>query len=611
VTDYAQRFDSLRKRFSERDQRMREVALVRAGHADQVFPGLFPEGNWSRPIIANLIDVVARDFAEQAGVIPTLTASGDSALEESQRSKADKRTKIANFYVASSKLATQMIRAADQFATYGFVPLRVEPHFKENRPHIHVEHAMGAYYDIDRFGRVNLYCHVFQRKAGDLAAMFPEQADQILKRGAFGASQDANQMLEVVRWYDMNNTAMFVPERQGLLLAQSRNLLGRVPVAIAMRNSLDGEARGQFDDVLPVFAAKARLALLTMEAVQKSVEAPLALPQDVTQLTVGPDAIIRSNSPEKIRRVPIEVPQYAFAENNVLSEELRLGTRFPESRAGQPEGSIVTGQGIKALQAGFDGQIKTAQSILGEALGEAVSLALATDELYFPDLKKEVSGAANGVPFRLEYTPSKDIDGKYGMNVEYGLMAGLDPNRALVFALQARGDKLLSRNFVRRNLPVTLNSSEEERAIDMEEMRDSLKAGVAALAAAIPQMASQGQDPTQIIEKMATVIAERKKGTPLEDAVAKAFEPPKPEPEEQQPDPSDLLQQLGGTEDPEAAAAMAAREGSGAPAPQGGPGPGMDNPMQQGPPPMQQLLAGLTGAGNPVLAGRVVRQVPA
>ncbi len=31
--------------------------------------------------------------------------------------------------------------------------------------------------------------------------------------------------------------------------------------------------------------AKARLALLTMEAVQKSVEAPLALPTDVTQLS--------------------------------------------------------------------------------------------------------------------------------------------------------------------------------------------------------------------------------------------------------------------------------------------------------------------------------------
>ena len=136
----------------------------------------------------------------------------------------------------------------------------------------------------------------------------------------------------------------------------------------------------------------------------------------------------------------------------------------------------MPGQGVKALMAGFDGQIKVTQSILGEALGEALSIALATDEAYFPDVQREVSGNANGVPYKLKYRPSTDIAGNYGLTVEYGLMAGLDPNRALVFALQARGDKLISRGFTRRNLPITMNASEEERAIDMEEMRDALKA---------------------------------------------------------------------------------------------------------------------------------------
>lgn len=596
MSDYAHKFDALRKRFSERDERMREVSLVRAGHADQVFPGVFPTQKWSRPIVANLIDVVARDFAEQAGVIPTISASGDSALEESSRTKADKRTKIANFYIASSKLGIDMIRAADQYATYGFTPFRVEPHFKQNRPHIHVENSMGAYFDRDRFGQVNLYCHTFRRKAGDVAAMFPEHADKILKRGMFG-EQDQNQIIEIVRWYDAKTSVMFIPEREGLILAQAPNLLGRVPVSIAQRNSLDSEARGQFDDVLFVFAAKAKLALLTMDAVQKSVEAPLALPQDVTQLTVGPDAVIRSNSPEKIRRVPLDVPQYAFAENNVLSEELRLGTRFPESRAGQPEGSIVTGQGIKALQAGFDGQIKTAQSIMGEALGEAISLALATDELYFPSKTKEVSGSANGVPFKLSYTPAKDINGEYGVNVQYGLMAGLDPNRALVFALQARGDKLLSRRFVRNNLPVTMNASEEERAIDMEEMRDSLKAGVSSLAAAIPQMVSQGQDPTKIIEQMAMVIDQRKKGVPLEDAVAKAFKPAPPPEEKKEPEAADSMFGESAPDEPQQEEIPA--------------GPVTNQALPQGPPAMQQLLAGLTSSGQASMSNRVVRNVPA
>jgi hypothetical protein len=588
VTNYAAKFDAIRKRNAERDKRMREVALVRAGHAEQVFPGLFPEGTWSKPIVANLIDVVAKDLSEQIGVIPTITATGDSTLDESSRSKADKRTKIANFYIASSRLATNMIRAADQFITYGFVPLRVEANFKDKRPHIHVESAEGSYFDVDRFGVVNVYCHVFQRRAGDLAAKFPEHADKILKKSAFGASVDANQFIEVVRWYDANESVMFIPEREGLVVAKAANPLGRVPVAIAQRPSLDGEQRGQFDDVLPVYAAKARLALLMMEATQKSVEAPLAIPQDVTQLSVGPDSVIRSNSPDKIRRIPLDMPSMTFAENNLLGEELRFGTRFPESRAGQADGSIVTGQGVKALQAAFDSQVKVAQAMLGEALGDAVAIAMAVDDAYFPNLSKEVSGTANGVPYKLRYKPATDINGNYGVMVEYGLMAGLDPNRALIFALQARGDKLLSRNFVRRHLPITLNSNEEERAIDMEEMRDSLKAGVASLAAAIPQMTSQGQDPSEIIERMASVIAARKKGVAIEDAVAKAFEK-KEEEQEQAGDINPLappgMQDMSGPVENEA--------------------------LPQGPPPMQQLLAGLTGSGNPVMAGRVVRQVPA
>lgn len=169
-------------------------------------------------------------------------------------------------------------------------------------------------------------------------------------------------------------------------------------------------------------------------------------------------------------------------------------------------------------------------------------------------------------------------------------MAGLDPNRALVWGLQARGDKLISRGMLRRNLPISLNAGEEERAIDIEEMRDSLKGSIASLAQAIPQMVMQGQDPMQIVEKMAAVIDERKKGTPLEDAVAKAF---KPEPAPKQPE---MQPGMPGEPAPEEMGAEMGGELPQAP---------------QGRPAMQELLAGLTGSGNPVLSGRVTRQIPA
>ena len=87
--------------------------------------------------------------------------------------------------------------------------------------------------------------------------------------------------------------------------------------------------------------------------------------------------------------------------------------------------------------------------------------------------------------------------------------------------------------------------------------------------------------------RSATVIEARKSGVPLETAVAKAFKPEKPK-QSQTPE----------------AAAPAAPE-------QQGMGGGMPQMQPQGRPAMQELLAGLTGSGNPVLSGRVTRQIPA
>jgi len=56
-------------------------------------------------------------------------------------------------------------------------------------------------------------------------------------------------------------------------------------------------------------------------------------------------------------------------------------------------------------------------------------------------------------------------------------------------------------------------------------MRDSLRIAVAQYAQAIPALASQGQDPTQIISRIAEVIQGRQKGQSLESVIEKAFAP--------------------------------------------------------------------------------------
>ncbi len=65
---------------------------------------------------------------------------------------------------------------------------------------------------------------------------------------------------------------------------------------------------------------------------------------------------------------------------------------------------------------------------------------------------------------------------------------------------------------------------------DIEEMRDSLRVAMAQYAQAIPALAAQGQDPSQIVSRIAEVIKGRQKGKQLETIVDEVFAP-EPQPE--------------------------------------------------------------------------------
>ena len=567
---------------TDRDARMRAVQLVRTGHANLLYKGIFPS-DWPQPIIANTIDVVAQDLSESVGTLPTFAAAGDSILEESRRNRADKLTKIINYYTYNSRLGTRLVQGADRLMTYGFLPIRVEPDYENHTPYIQLDDPMGSYFYRDRFGNMKAYLRIFKRRAAELASMFPEHADAFEKKSLDQWGNKSNPYIELVRFWDKDSERLvMIDNKSPQILSEVQNEMGRLPVIIAGRPTLDNQPRGSFDDVLWVFAAKAKLALLSLEATQKAVEAPIALPTDVQEMAFGPDAILRSNNPERIRRVPMELPQSSMITEAKLDDELKFGSRFPEARAGQLDSSVVTGRGVQALMGGFDSRIKVAQSNLGDALAEALSICLEMDEKIWPNMKKSISSVTNGTPYQVNYTPAKDIKGERAVTSEYGVMAGLDPNRALVWGLQGLGAGIFSKSYLRRNLPVQMDVAEEEKVIDVEKLRDAALAAVSGYAQAIPEMAAGGADPQQAIAAIQSLIASRKKGVPIEAALETAFAPPEPT------EPGEVPGQVPGE----------------APQPGGlGGAPGA-------PPSMQQMLASLSGNGTAGTSVRTLRQQP-
>jgi hypothetical protein len=519
IQTIARRVENLKIRNAARDARMQDILAVRKGEMGQIYPDLFPEG-MDKPMVANFVDVAARDLAEVLAPLPSFNCATSNVNNDRARAFADKRTLIANNYVYNSRLQSQMYWGADWYFSYGFLPIYVEPDFDENLPRIRVEDPMGGYPEFDRFGRCVAYAKVYFKTLGELAVDYPEYAPILLGRDGF--NQDTSMKIEMVRYSDANVTVLFLPNRGNIVLNYAANPLGKMNIFVARRPSLDDEARGQFDDVLYVQLARARFANLAMEAAEKSIQAPIVVPQDVPDLPMGPDAIIRTAQPAGVGRVRLDVPAAAFQEQAALQSELRLGARYPEGRTGTIDASIITGQGVQALLGAFDSQIKAGQTILTEVFEDVLKTCFELDELLF-DKEKSVKGIAQGTPYELKYKPSKDIKGDTSIEVRYGLMAGLDPSRALIFSLQALGADLVSKDFIRRELPWSVNVSLEEQRIEIEKMRGNLSAAVTATAQAIPAMAAQGQDPSALIQKIADVIERRRNGDTIEAAALAVF----------------------------------------------------------------------------------------
>jgi hypothetical protein len=523
----AMKVHALKLKYADRDSRMADVLEIRRGNMVNVAPEFFPEG-MSKPMIANFIDVAARDISEVLAPLPSFNCQTTNITSDRAKKNADTRTMIANNYVQFARLQTQMYTGADYYGTYGFLPIIVEPDTDARLPRIRIENPIGAYPEFDRYGRIVAYSKRYVKTIAELLVDFPEYSRQILG-GNSVEDVDVYATLEMIRYEDAEQITLFLPTRENLVLRTTPNPMGEVMVRIARRPGVDDEPRGQFDDILWAQIARARFALLAMDAAEKSVNAPLAIPNDVQEFTFGPDAILRSQNPQAIRRVGLEVPPAAFQEAALLQQEMRMGARYPEGRSGTIDASVITGQGVQALLGAFDTQVKTGQQILADIFEDVLSLCFKMDEKLFPG-EKTINGVNNGSPYELKYDARKDIKGEYSIQVRYGLMSGLDPSRALIFSLQALGADLISRDFIMRELPWSMNVTGEQERIDIQKMRDNLNASMNALAQAIPQMATQGQDPSDIVSKMAQVIKERQAGTSIEDAVGKIFTPaPAPE----------------------------------------------------------------------------------
>ena len=70
--------------YAARDGRMRDVLSVRQGDISKVYPAMFSE-EYPRPLVANMIDVAARDLAEAMAPLPSFNCSASNMVSDAAR----------------------------------------------------------------------------------------------------------------------------------------------------------------------------------------------------------------------------------------------------------------------------------------------------------------------------------------------------------------------------------------------------------------------------------------------------------------------------------------------------------------------------------------------
>ena len=88
IDEIKSNYERYRQLYSDRDTRMEQVLLVRKGRMRDVFPDLFPDGPFENPIVANMVDISARDLSEVIAPLPAFNCNSPSMVSDKERKKA-------------------------------------------------------------------------------------------------------------------------------------------------------------------------------------------------------------------------------------------------------------------------------------------------------------------------------------------------------------------------------------------------------------------------------------------------------------------------------------------------------------------------------------------
>lgn len=254
------------------------------------------------------------------------------------------------------------------------------------------------------------------------------------------------------------------------------NKTGVVPVAAGRLHTGDRQMRGLIDQAkYPMLTRNTGVAYI-VKHLRRTVMAP-TVTFDVADGSVdGPDGEIKLLSPEGRfdRAAPQRIAPEAFKVLADLAEAVSGATGVAAQRGGQDLPSILSATGVNAVNGVENTNVEYLQQCVAALRRQICYIGLAVDRTY-RDYEKPLL-----VPSTQEtYTPSEDAMEFPHIEVTYGVGAGLDPYNRMTALFAAAGNRFISKEYGRSQLPGMTEAFDQGRQINMETMEEVILSQIA------------------------------------------------------------------------------------------------------------------------------------
>jgi len=452
----------------------------------------------------NLLLSALDRLAQKIGRVPALDVHITNPRDsERNKKKKDKLERIVTSYDQFQKLDLQLPQVARWLPGYGFCAWvitsktdpdgNVYPTAELRDPYTTFPGYQGANQMAEELVTIrSIPADVLVRMYPELKSYFAEKGDEVQEPYGFTTGIYTNYGQEG-SWENSNDNGEVVveyinPEGTYIVHVASNKIVDFVPNPLksgpsfvcAKRYSFD-QIQGQFDQVIGLMAAMAKINVMSVIAMEDAVFTETNVVGEIEsgQYRKGRNAINYLSPGSQVVKPVNNLPYQLFESVSRIERHLRTVAGYPVQDDSISPNSFVTGRGLEELQAGIGAMVNEYHKVLQNAIQEIDYKRLELDELSL-NKRKPLVGTLRGSSFAENYTPSSDIDGNFLTRRKYGAMATFDEAGKVITGLQLYQAGIIDKETMQREMDGLDNLQSINESITKERaekvMFDSLLA---------------------------------------------------------------------------------------------------------------------------------------